>query len=188
MTNNTNIRSHPRSKMAQFLDKRIDELEGTITLVEIAHKMGYPRGHIISMFRADQAKVPLDKIPALAEVLQVDVAHLMRLGLEQYWPEPIDAITKMFSRIVTDNEFELIQEIRERTSDLDPKLYSARSATSTGVWVMKRKRSKTKQGSRRHGKAAATPLRDQAHAADFPDRGSHGGCCDRRARRTACIP
>ena len=28
----------------------------------------------------------------------------------------------MFSRIVTENEFELIQEIRERTKDSDPKL------------------------------------------------------------------
>ena len=119
---NTNIPSHPHSKMAQFLDERIGELEGTITLSEIARKIGFPNANIISMFRADQAKVSLDKIPVLAEALQVDVAHLMRLGLEQYWPEPIDAITKMFSRIVTDNEFELIQEIRERTKDSDPKL------------------------------------------------------------------
>ena len=119
---NTNIPSHPRSKMAQFLDERIGELGGTITLNEIGHKMGYPRGHIISMFRADQAKVPLDKIPALAEALQVDVAHMMRLGLEQHWPEPIDPLTKMFSRIVTENEFELIQGIRQRTKDSDPKL------------------------------------------------------------------
>ena len=119
---NTNIPSHPRSKMAQFLDKRIDELEGTITLVEIAHKIGFPNANIISMFRADQAKVPLDKIPVLTEALQVDLVNLMRPGLEQYWPEPIDPLTKMFSRIVTENEFELIQGIRQRTKDLDPKL------------------------------------------------------------------
>ena len=118
----TNTPSHPRSKMAQFLDKRIEELEGTITLAEIARKIGFPHANIISMFRTDQAKVPLDKIPALAEVFQVDVAELMRLGLEQYWLEPVDAITKMLSRIVTANEFELIQEMRERTKDSDPKL------------------------------------------------------------------
>ena len=119
---NTNIPSHPRSKMAQFLDERIGELEGTITLSEIARKIGFPNANIISMFRADQAKVPLDKIPVPAEVLQVDLVNLMRLGLEQYWPEPIDPLTKMFSRIVTENEFELIQEIRQRTKDSDPKL------------------------------------------------------------------
>ena len=108
--------------MAQFLDERIGELEGTITLSEIARKIGFPNANIISMFRADQAKVPLDKIPVPAEVLQVDLVNLMRLGLEQYWPEPIDPLTKMFSRIVTENEFELIQEIRQRTKDSDPKL------------------------------------------------------------------
>ena len=122
MTTNSARAGQPRSKLAAFLDKRLDELKGTATLAQIANKMGYPRGHIISMFRADQAKVPLDKIPALAEALQVDVGHLMRLGLEQYWPDKMGVITKVFSRIVTDNEFALIQEIRERISDSDAKL------------------------------------------------------------------
>jgi hypothetical protein len=122
MTTTNTGTDRPRSKLAQFLDKRLGELKGTATLAEIARKMGYPRGHILSMFRADQAKVPLDKIPALAEALEVDVGHLMRLGLEQYWPDKMGVITKVFSRIVTESEFELIQEIRERTADSDPKL------------------------------------------------------------------
>ena len=122
MTTYSVIRSEPHSKLARFLDKRLDELKGTTTLLEIARKLGYPRGHIISMFRADQAKVPLDKIPVLAEALDVDVGHLMRLGLEQYWPDKMEVITRVFSRIVTENEFELILEIRERTKDADPKL------------------------------------------------------------------
>jgi hypothetical protein len=122
MTTTNTGTDRPRSKLAQFLDKRLGELKGTATLAEIARKMGYPRGHILSMFRADQAKVPLDKIPALAEALDVDVGHLMRLGLEQYWPDKMDVITKVFSRIVTDNELELIREIREGTKESDPKL------------------------------------------------------------------
>lgn len=122
MTTKIALAARAHSKLAQFLDKRLDELKGTATLAEIALKMGYPRGHIISMFRADQAKVPLDKIPALAEALGVDIGHLMRLGLEQYWPDKMHVITRVFSRVVTENEFELIQEIRERTSDADLKL------------------------------------------------------------------
>ena len=122
MSTNSVLATQPRSKLAQFLDKRLDELKGTATLGEIARKMGYPRGHIISMFRSDQAKVPLDKIPQLADALHVDVAHLMRLGLEQYWPDKMGVITRVFSRVVTENEFELIQEVRERTRDANPKL------------------------------------------------------------------
>ena len=60
---NTNVASHPRSRMAQFLDKRIDELKGTITLVEIVRKIGFPHANIISMFRTDQAKVPPGQNP-----------------------------------------------------------------------------------------------------------------------------
>jgi hypothetical protein len=122
MTANSVQPGRPHSKLAQFLDKRLNEFKGTTTLAEIARKMGYPRDHVIAMFRSDQAKVPLDKLPALAQALEVDVGHLMRLSLEQYWPDKTDAITKVFSRVVTDNEFALIQEIRKRTNDADPKL------------------------------------------------------------------
>lgn len=45
MTTNSAVTGLPRSKLAQFLDKRLDELKGTTTLLEIARKMGYPRGH-----------------------------------------------------------------------------------------------------------------------------------------------
>jgi hypothetical protein len=113
---------YAHTKMAQFLCRRIDELKAIKTTREIARQLGYPHGNIVSMFKSGQAKVPLDKIPALAEALDVDVGHLMRLGLEQYWPDKMDVITKVFSRIVTDNELELIREIREGTKESDPKL------------------------------------------------------------------
>lgn len=110
------------TKMAHFMQRRLQELEGEISQTEIAHKLGYPKSNIISMFKTGETKVPLDKIPALAEALHVDVAHLMRLGLEQYWPDKMNVITEVFSRMVTANELELLREIRRRTKDADPEL------------------------------------------------------------------
>lgn len=110
--------------MAKYLDKQLGALKGEMTLREVAAKLGYPKSNIISMFRTGETKVPLDKIPALADALHVDVAHLMRLGLEQYWPEKMSVITEVFSRMVTAHEMELVELFRDVVKDADPKLTS----------------------------------------------------------------
>lgn len=108
--------------MAKFLSRKLEEIKGEKTAAEISRSLGYARGNLISMFKCGEAKVPLDKIPALAKALEVDIAHLMRLGLEQYWPDKMAVISDAFGQIVTANELALLQEVRERTNNLDPKL------------------------------------------------------------------
>src|SRR5579883_398804 len=80
--------------MARFLAKRIDELTGRKSRLDIARALGYENPNIISMFKTGDTKVPLDKIPALADALEVDVGELLRLGLEAYWPEKLAVIQK----------------------------------------------------------------------------------------------
>jgi len=111
-----------QTAMAKFLSRKLTELKGEKTATEIARSLGYNQGNLISMFKRGEAKVPLDKIPALAKALNVDIAHLMRLGLEQYWPDKLAVISHAFGHIVTANELALLQEVRERTDNLDPKL------------------------------------------------------------------
>lgn len=118
----TRVRPYTHSKMAQFLTIKIDSLKGEISQREIAERLGYDRANIVSMFKTGDAKVPFEKMPALAEVLGVDLAHLVRLGLEQYWPERMNVIARVFRRVVTENEMELIQEIRVVTDHADPKI------------------------------------------------------------------
>ena len=74
------------------------------------------------MFKTGETKVPFEKIPALAAALGVDVGHLVRLGLEQYWPERFDVIGKVFSRIVTANEMEFVGVLRQASVNADPKM------------------------------------------------------------------
>lgn len=111
------------SKMASYLSKQIDALKGDVSQRDIAAALGYERPNIISMFKTGEAKVPLDKIPELAEALRVDVAHLMRLGLEQYWPDKMRVINEAFGGfVVTSHEKELVKLFRSATGDSDPKL------------------------------------------------------------------
>ena len=123
--------------MAKYLERQIDALKGEVSQKDIAIKLGYPNSNIISMFKKGEAKVPLDKVPALAEALHVDVGHLMRLGLEQYWPDKLEVITKVFSRMVTENELEIVKTVREASHDADPTPTMAQKAELRRLFARK---------------------------------------------------
>jgi len=113
-------RPYAETKMARFLDKRIDSLKDETSQREIAAAVGFRSANIISMFKTGETKVPLDKIPGLAKAIKVDPAHLMRLGLEQYWPDQMRTINEIFQNLVTRAEMEIIEVYRSASTDRDP--------------------------------------------------------------------
>jgi transcriptional regulator with XRE-family HTH domain len=109
------------SAIAKYIDKKIDELKGVRTQREIAAEIGYDKPNLISMFKRGEARVPLDKIPLLAKALGVDPAHMFRLALEQYWPDRSEIIAKLFGRLASENEEEiLLKHWRAATRNTDP--------------------------------------------------------------------
>lgn len=110
------------SSIAQYLTKQIDSLSGVKSQREIAVEVGYDKPNMISMLKRGEAKVPLDKIPALAKALHVDPAFLFRLAMEQYWPDLAKAISSIFGTIISKNEASIIDRIRELTKNGDPAL------------------------------------------------------------------
>jgi len=110
------------SPIARYLDKQIDALKGEKTQRDIAVEVGYEKPNIISMFKRGEAKVPLDKIPALARALHVDPGHMFRLAMQQYWPGLAHEIESVFGRMASPHEEEiLLKPWRELTKGLDPK-------------------------------------------------------------------
>jgi hypothetical protein len=121
MEKQKNLGPYAKTRLTQYLAKRIDSLHGVVSQADIARALDYEKANIISMFKTGMTKVPLDKIPALAEVLRVDPAHLMKLGLEQYWPGRINILNQFFEQMVTANELELVKAVREAAGDTDYK-------------------------------------------------------------------
>lgn len=113
--------------MVKFLTKRINELKPDLTQREIAQRLGYTSVNFVSMMKTGAARVPLEKLPALAEILGVDPAHLLRLGLEQYWPE-IEVISRVLPAPVTKNEMAVLQAFRRATNQSDPEITPERQA------------------------------------------------------------
>ncbi len=108
------------SKIAIYLAKQIDALQGVKSQREIAAEMGYERANIVSMFKTGEVKVPLEKIPDMAKALKVDPAFLFRLAMEQYWPDRHDAIGAIFGSVTTVNQRALLKRISELTGEDDP--------------------------------------------------------------------
>lgn len=89
--------------------------------------MGYTSINFVSMMKTGAARVPLEKLPALAEILGVDPAHLLRLGLEQYWPE-LDVVSRVLPAPVTENEMAMLRAFRRATNHTDPEITPGRQA------------------------------------------------------------
>lgn len=100
-------------KVAGFVSRHLDiQAAAGRTARQIAAEVGYKNPNMISMIKTGRAKVPFEKIPALAHALRVDVALLLRLALEQQWPKINKTVCEIFGIIPTANERDIIETVR----------------------------------------------------------------------------
>lgn len=111
--------------LAEFLDRRILELKPRKSQSEIAIEAGFPNVNVLSMCKSGATKVPFDRIPALAEALEVDPRVLLGLALQQSWGSTwAKAIEQILEIVVTPNEAAWIREMRDASGNTDPALTS----------------------------------------------------------------
>lgn len=117
------------NRIVKFIDARLEELKlGGKTASDVAREAGYQHPNIVSMFRTGKTKVPLDKVMELARAMEVDPAILLGLALEQFWPKEAKGVSELLNRIVTANEFAIIEHIRSASNHTDPELTAALTA------------------------------------------------------------
>lgn len=108
--------SGPGTALANFL---IEELAAAdLTAEEIARKLGYARPNIVSAWKTARSKFTLDNLWALSELLNVEPAYMLALYIDQYVSasdgvDHFDDIFRMMSRIVSDEEWAIIETVRE---------------------------------------------------------------------------
>lgn len=126
-----NTPSNPkRSSISLFIEERVKELEGDLNHRDIAIMSGFRSSDIIYMFIDGHAKVPLDRVTALAQALGCDAAHLFVLALEQnFEPAVFAELRELFTRSqnITSNEFAWIQLIRDASAYTDPAITLSRA-------------------------------------------------------------
>src|SRR5262245_59707617 len=98
------------SAIAKLLTKQIAIVQNTgKSQRDIAMAIGYKKPTMVSMMKRGDAMVPLDKVPALARAIDVDLALLFRLALQQYWKDEARVIAQIFGDVITRDERKLLQ-------------------------------------------------------------------------------
>ena len=111
------------TSLVTFLQKRIAELKPIKTQSDIATEAGFANVNMLAMIKAGSARLPLDRVPALAAALEVDPARLFLLALRQSegWALTT-AIEQIFGTVVTKNEVAWLKALREASDNTDPSL------------------------------------------------------------------
>jgi transcriptional regulator with XRE-family HTH domain len=113
---------HPAKQLsvAEYLGQVID-LSGK-TQTEICEALGYSNRNIVTLFRQGKTKLPVNKVRAMAIVLGLDPANLLRMVMTEYMPDAWKVIEEILGdRFVTrtQREFERLALEEAGTADLD---------------------------------------------------------------------
>ncbi|MEO6610384.1 MAG: hypothetical protein ABIN69_18145 [Aestuariivirga sp.] len=90
--------------VATMISDRIDKLASHRNQSELAKAMGFKNANMLSMIRRGKAKLPFNKIPIIAKVLDLDAALLLRTHLREEWPEFEAVVFEIFGGVLTVNE------------------------------------------------------------------------------------
>lgn len=120
--------------LAAFIAKRVLELRPK-SQIDIAQEAGFQNPNFISMLKNGAAKLPLDRVLALAAALECDPKRLFRLAFEQQGYETEQtAIADIFGTVVTRNEVIWLEELRDASGRSDPSLTSRSRAALRGIF------------------------------------------------------
>ena len=88
----------------------------------IAEEVGYAHANNIAMLKMGLMRVPLKRVGPLAKALNADPAHMLRLVLETYSPETLEAITDCVGHLISRRELEILKVLRRYSKNTDPPL------------------------------------------------------------------
>jgi hypothetical protein len=118
--------SGSRSSLAVFIERAANASGRTYD--EIALAAGYSNDNIIHAFIADQAKVPLDRVPFFADALGCNAIELFELCLGRHFnEETFHRLRALFFRDTTENERAWLLAVKEASGERDPPLDEARA-------------------------------------------------------------
>lgn len=87
----------------------------------LASALGYESPKVIQMFKSGDMKVPIVKVPALADALDLNPALLMRRVLNDLSPEMLHAIERCLGALcLSEGEQKLIAAIRKVNPSKEP--------------------------------------------------------------------
>lgn len=129
------IKPYQNTRLARFVTKRVLELRHRKLQVQIAQEAGFNTPNMLTMIKNGSSKLPLDRVPALAAALECDPAYLFRMALEQLdSPTTASAIDRIFGAVVTENERDWLEALRQASDHSDPRLTTRARNSLNGIF------------------------------------------------------
>jgi hypothetical protein len=123
------------TRLAKYLEKRILELRPKKTQLAVANEVGFVNPNMLSMIKAGRAKLPLDRVSALATALECDAVMLFQLAIEQLCGNTTEvAVRQIFKTLVTENEVAWLEEIRRASGHSNPSLTAKRQSAVRAIF------------------------------------------------------
>lgn len=101
---------------------------------EVATALGYTNGRVVEMMKAGTMNVPVNKVAALARVLQVEEIGVLRLVLIQAGPEIWRAISEVIAPLgpLSTTEINLIRHVRRLSAghELKPIVFDGKGVVA----------------------------------------------------------
>ena len=98
------------SPTAMMLEKAIETSD--LTQREIADRVGFRHANIISMLKSGDTRVPLNRIPALAQVLGMDEREFLILAIQEYHPGVHEVLVEVLGLPLSDAELGILTMFR----------------------------------------------------------------------------
>lgn len=123
------------TRCAKYVEKRILELRPKKTQFAIANEVGFHNPNMLAMIKAGTAKLPLDRVAALATALECDPVMLFQLAVEQLGGNTTElAVRQIFKTLVTENEVAWLEEIRRASGLSNPSLTARARSAIRGIF------------------------------------------------------
>jgi transcriptional regulator with XRE-family HTH domain len=104
--------------VAEYITRAID-LSGK-TQAEICDALEYPNRNVITLFKQGKTKLPINKVRAMAIVLGVDPAHLLKLVMNEYMPDAWKVIDEVLGdKFVTKSQKDFQRIVSEELKGAD---------------------------------------------------------------------
>jgi hypothetical protein len=103
---------------------------------EIASEVGYDKPNVITMIKQGKTKLPLAKVGPMARALGIDPVHLLRLVLQEYYPENWQVLEGLIGeRLVSADELALVKLVRAAAAGMPIDVSDAKVAGSLRACV-----------------------------------------------------
>ena len=119
------MKSYPT--VVQVIEPGLNSMN--ITQRELAEVLGYKRQNIITMWKTGQTPVPLKVVSEMSYYIGVDPAYLMRVCLNEYHPDVLEAMDETLGHSITEIEQGVLSIFRNAVPTGDLRL--SRSARKT---------------------------------------------------------